>query len=114
GASGWPAASAAKGAESQRGQAAASSGMLEIVAGRHPVVEQQELSGGTERFVPSDLYVNNGTQSILLLTGPNMGGKSTYLRQAALIVILAQIGSFVPARAARLSVVDRIFTRIGA
>jgi DNA mismatch repair protein MutS len=90
------------------------SGDLEIDAGRHPVVEQQQLSGGTERFVPNDLFLNRNTQSIVLLTGPNMGGKSTYLRQAALVVILAQIGSFVPARAARLSVVDRIFTRIGA
>ena len=78
------------------------------------MVEQQQLAGGAERFVPNDLYLNSDTQSIVVLTGPNMGGKSTYLRQAALIVILAQLGSFVPARAARLSVVDRIFTRIGA
>jgi DNA mismatch repair protein MutS len=89
-------------------------GELEIVDGRHPVVEQQEMAGGSERFVPNDLYLNNGTHNILLLTGPNMGGKSTYLRQTALIVILAQMGSFVPARSARLSVVDRVFTRIGA
>jgi DNA mismatch repair protein MutS len=67
-----------------------------------------------ERFVPNDLYLNSSTQSILVLTGPNMGGKSTYLRQAALIVILAQMGSFVPARSACLGIVDRIFTRIGA
>jgi len=87
---------------------------LEIVEGRHPVIEQQELAGGSERFVPNDLYLNGTTHNILLLTGPNMGGKSTYLRQAALIVILAQMGSFVPARSARLSVVDRVFTRIGA
>jgi DNA mismatch repair protein MutS len=89
-------------------------GDLEIIAGRHPVIEQQELAGGSERFVPNDLYLNSSTHNILLLTGPNMGGKSTYLRQAALIVILAQMGSFVPARSARLGVVDRVFTRIGA
>ncbi len=90
------------------------SGELEIVEGRHPVIEQQEMAGGSERFVPNDLYLNATTHTILLLTGPNMGGKSTYLRQTALIVILAQMGSFVPARSARLSVVDRVFTRIGA
>jgi DNA mismatch repair protein MutS len=89
-------------------------GDLEIIAGRHPVIEQQEMAGGSERFVPNDLYLNSSTHTILLLTGPNMGGKSTYLRQTALIVILAQMGSFVPARSARLSVVDRVFTRIGA
>jgi DNA mismatch repair protein MutS len=89
-------------------------GELEIIEGRHPVIEQQEMAGGSERFVPNDLYLNASTHTILLLTGPNMGGKSTYLRQTALIVILAQMGSFVPARLARLSVVDRVFTRIGA
>jgi DNA mismatch repair protein MutS len=87
---------------------------LEIIAGRHPVIEQQEMSGGSDRFVPNDLYLNGTTHNILLLTGPNMGGKSTYLRQTALIVILAQMGSFVPARSAKLTVVDRVFTRIGA
>jgi DNA mismatch repair protein MutS len=94
---------------------------IEIVAGRHPVIEQQELaasrSGGSnnsDRFVPNDLYLNSSTHTILVLTGPNMGGKSTYLRQAALTVILAQMGSFVPARSARLGLVDRVFTRIGA
>jgi DNA mismatch repair protein MutS len=89
-------------------------GELEIIEGRHPVIEQQELAGGSERFVPNDLYLNESTHNILLLTGPNMGGKSTYLRQTALIVILAQMGSFVPARSAKLSIVDRVFTRIGA
>ena len=89
-------------------------GELEIVEGRHPVIEQQEMARGSERFVPNDLYLNASTHTILLLTGPNMGGKSTYLRQTALIVILAQMGSFVPARSAWLSVVDRVFTRIGA
>jgi DNA mismatch repair protein MutS len=78
------------------------------------VIEQQEMAGGSERFVPNDLYLNGTTHNIMLLTGPNMGGKSTYLRQTALILILAQMGSFVPARSARLSVVDRVFTRIGA
>src|SRR5256712_4661909 len=87
---------------------------LEIIEGRHPVIEQQDLVCGGERFVPNDLYLNSTTHTVLVLTGPNMGGKSTYLRQAALIVILAQMGSFVPARSTRLGVVDRIFTRIGA
>jgi DNA mismatch repair protein MutS len=89
-------------------------GELEVIEGRHPVIEQQEMAGGSERFVPNDLYLNASTHTILLLTGPNMGGKSTYLRQTALIVILAQMGSFVPARSARLGIVDRVFTRIGA
>jgi DNA mismatch repair protein MutS len=89
-------------------------GDLEIIEGRHPVIEQQEMAGGSDRFVPNDLYLNAATHTILLLTGPNMGGKSTYLRQTALIVILAQMGSFVPARSARLCVMDRVFTRIGA
>jgi DNA mismatch repair protein MutS len=84
---------------------------LEIRQGRHPVIEQ--FSEG-DRFVPNDLFLNPTTHAILVLTGPNMGGKSTYLRQTALIVILAQMGSFVPAGAARLGLVDRIFTRIGA
>ena len=74
---------------------------IEIVDGRHPVIEQQELGSG-DRFVPNDLFLNSTTNAILVLTGPNMGGKSTYLRQAALTVILAQMGSFVPARSARL------------
>ena len=97
-----------------RPQLAGDSSDLEIVEGRHPVIELQELAGGSERFVPNDLYLNSSTHNILLLTGPNMGGKSTYLRQAALIVILAQMGSFVPARSAKMGVVDRVFTRIGA
>src|SRR5579859_6192476 len=93
---------------------AADGAELEIIEGRHPVIEQQEMAGGSERFVPNDLYLNASSHNILLLTGPNMGGKSTYLRQTALIVILAQMGSFVPARSARMTVVDRVFTRIGA
>lgn len=84
-----------------------------IVQGRHPVIERLCEDRG-ERFVPNDLYLNNSSHQILLITGPNMGGKSTYLRQAALIVILAQMGCFVPAAEARLPITDRIFTRIGA
>ena len=84
-----------------------------IVAGRHPVIEQLLEQKG-ERFVPNDLYLDDASQQILLITGPNMGGKSTYLRQAALIVLMAQMGSFVPAGQARIPVSDRIFTRIGA
>ncbi|HEY2496625.1 MAG TPA: DNA mismatch repair protein MutS [Candidatus Angelobacter sp.] len=87
---------------------------LEIIEGRHPVLEQLELTGSNDRFVPNDLYLNCNSHSILLITGPNMGGKSTYLRQTALTVLMAQMGSFVPARSARLPIIDRIFTRIGA
>ena len=83
------------------------------MAGRHPVIERlTEQEAG--RFIPNDLYLNDSTDLIAIITGPNMGGKSTYLRQAALIAILAQIGSFVPAESASLPVIDRIFTRIGA
>jgi len=89
-------------------------GDLEIVEGRHPVIELQELATAGDRFVPNDLFLDSATHNIVVLTGPNMGGKSTYLRQAALIVIMAQMGSFVPARAVRLGIVDRVFTRIGA
>ena len=87
---------------------------LEIIGARHPVIEQQELTGTSARFVPNDLFLNSTTHTIVVLTGPNMGGKSTYLRQAALIVIMAQMGSFVPADSARLGLSDRVFTRIGA
>lgn len=76
---------------------------------RHPVVEIQ--SG---RFIPNDLYINNTTHRLLIITGPNMGGKSVYLRQIALISIMAQIGCFVPAEEAKVAIVDRIFTRVGA
>ena len=89
-------------------------GVLEIRAGRHPVLERLEESLNGERFVPNDLYMNAEAERILIITGPNMGGKSTYLRQAALISILAQMGSFVPAESARLPLLDRIYTRIGA
>src|ERR1700722_4048657 len=88
-------------------------GELLIVSGRHPVIEELLRQRG-ERFVPNDLCFDPGRQQLLLITGPNMGGKSTYLRQAALIVLMAQMGSYVPARQAKLPVTDRIFTRIGA
>lgn len=88
-------------------------GDLSIAGGRHPVIENLLEQRG-ERFVPNDVYLDDAKQSILLITGPNMGGKSTYLRQAALVVVMAQIGSFVPANEARLPIIDRIFTRIGA
>ncbi len=82
---------------------------IEIRAGRHPVIETLG-----ERFVPNDLSINNTTDRLLIITGPNMGGKSVFLKQTALIVILAQMGSFVPASSARIALVDRIFTRVGA
>ena len=84
---------------------------IEVKDGRHPVVERMPLPDG---FVPNDLYLDRENNRILIITGPNMAGKSTYIRQVALIVILAQMGSFVPATEARIGVVDRIFTRIGA
>ena len=88
-------------------------GEMRILAGRHAVIER--LAGEeTGRFIPNDLYLNNGSNLIALITGPNMGGKSTYLRQAALIAIMAQMGSYVPAEEAELPLIDRIFTRIGA
>ena len=88
-------------------------GEMRIMAGRHPVIERlSEQESG--RFIPNDLYLNDSTDLIAIITGPNMGGKSTYLRQAALIAILAQMGSFVPAESASLPLIDRIFTRIGA
>jgi DNA mismatch repair protein MutS len=86
---------------------------VEIVAGRHPVVEQMAAGGLVEPFVPNDTRLSD-EELILVITGPNMSGKSTYLRQVALIALMAQIGSFVPAEKARLGLVDRIFTRIGA
>ncbi|MCD6383532.1 MAG: DNA mismatch repair protein MutS [Thermoplasmata archaeon] len=81
-----------------------------IKGGRHPVVERVIEWG----FVPNDLYINTRDERFIILTGPNMSGKSTYMRQAALIVILAQMGAFVPAESARIGLVDRIFTRVGA
>ncbi len=88
-------------------------GVLMIAGGRHPVIEKLLEERG-ERFVPNDLYLDDESQFLLLITGPNMDGKSTYLRQAALISILAQMGSFVPAASAKLPLLDRVFTRIGA
>ena len=85
--------------------------VLEIVEGRHPVVEQ---AIGREAFMPNDTCLGTTDGTIAILTGPNMAGKSTYLRQVALIVLLAQVGSFVPATSARLGVVDRVFARVGA
>ncbi|QMV19917.1 DNA mismatch repair protein MutS [Granulicella sp. 5B5] len=95
------------------------SGVLEFVAARHPVVERRLEEQGAGRFVPNSLSLcgrdDEGREpSLLLITGPNMGGKSTYLRQAALLTIMAQCGCFVPAERMRLGVVDRIYTRIGA
>jgi DNA mismatch repair protein MutS len=84
---------------------------LQIVGGRHPVVEGH-LAG--EAFIPNDCHLGGDAANVLLVTGPNMGGKSTYLRQVAVITLLAQIGSFVPAALARIGMVDRIFTRVGA
>ena len=84
---------------------------IEIVGGRHPVVEQTRLD---EPFTPNDVRLATDDSQIIVLTGPNMAGKSTFLRQVALIVLLAQIGSFVPAESARIGLVDRIFTRVGA
>jgi DNA mismatch repair protein MutS len=88
--------------------------VLEIVGGRHPVIENLMENAGEGRFVPNDLYLDTAGPSLLLLTGPNMGGKSTYLRQAALLAIMAQMGCFVPADRMRYGIVDRVYTRIGA
>ena len=84
--------------------------VIRITNGRHPVVEKF----AEEPFVPNDTYLDCGEQRMLIITGPNMAGKSTYLRQVALIVLMAQVGSFVPADAAEVGVVDRVFTRVGA
>jgi DNA mismatch repair protein MutS len=86
-------------------------GLLRIVDGRHPVLDQS-LTG--ERFVPNDIELDGVRQQIMLITGPNMAGKSTYIRQVALLVLLAHTGAFLPATSARVDLVDRIFTRIGA
>ena len=95
------------------------SGRLEFVQARHPVVERRMEESGGGRFVPNSIYMDAGMDSktgpaVLLITGPNMGGKSTYLRMAALLVVMAQMGCFVPAERMRLGLVDRIYTRIGA
>lgn len=87
------------------------SGLVEIVDGRHPVLDQR---AGGERFVPNDATLDRDGKRLAILTGPNMAGKSTYIRQVALLVLLAQTGSFLPAKSARIGVTDRIFTRVGA
>lgn len=86
-------------------------GLIDIKDGRHPVVEQMITN---DMFIANDTYLDNGSHCISVITGPNMAGKSTYMRQSALIVLLAQIGSFVPAKSANIGIVDRIFTRVGA
>jgi DNA mismatch repair protein MutS len=90
--------------------------VIEAVSGRHPVIEQWLEETREGRFIPNDIYLNAADDgpSLLLITGPNMGGKSTYLRQAAMLVLMAQMGSFVPAESLRFGLVDRIYTRIGA
>ena len=93
--------------------------VLEVVAGRHPVIEYWMSESGNNRFIPNSLYLHgsdgeNAEPSLLLITGPNMGGKSTYLRQAAMLVLMAQMGCYVPAAKMRYGLVDRIYTRIGA
>jgi len=85
-------------------------GVIDIHGGRHPVIEQM----GSDDFIPNDTYLNNQESRIMIITGPNMAGKSTYMRQTALICLMAQVGSFVPAESASISVSDRIFTRVGA
>jgi DNA mismatch repair protein MutS len=89
------------------------SGEMRIAAGRHPVVERL-TEREAARFIPNDLFLDSEASFIAIITGPNMGGKSTYLRQAALIAVLAQMGSYVPAESAVLPLIDRVFTRIGA
>lgn len=86
--------------------------VVDITAGRHPVIEQQLPPG--EEYVANDVYLDNEKQQIMMITGPNMSGKSALLRQTALIVLLAQMGSFVPAQAASIGIVDKVFTRVGA
>lgn len=88
--------------------------VLELIGARHPVIESLMETAGEGRFIPNDLYLDAAGPGILLLTGPNMGGKSTYLRQAAILVIMAQMGCFVPAERMRYGLVDRVYTRIGA
>jgi len=85
---------------------------LQIIEGRHPVIEQSLKAG--EEYVSNDVYLDNDQQQVMMITGPNMSGKSAVLRQTALITLMAQIGSFVPARSADIGIVDKIFTRVGA
>ena len=88
------------------------SNLLEMKNGRHPVIEQ--ILPIDDQFIPNDVYLDSKTKQIAIITGPNMAGKSTYLRQIALIVLMAQVGSFVPADSAKIGIVDQIFTRVGA
>ena len=86
--------------------------VIDIKKGRHPVIETQLPLG--EQYIPNDVYLDNEQQQIMMITGPNMAGKSALLRQTALIVLLAQVGCFVPAESARIGLVDKVFTRVGA
>ena len=86
--------------------------VIDIKEGRHPVIEQMMPVG--EQYISNDVYLDREKQQIIIITGPNMSGKSALLRQTALIVLLAQIGCFVPAQSARIGLVDKVFTRVGA
>ena len=86
-------------------------GLIDIKDGRHPVVEQMI---DNDMFIANDTFLDNNKHCISIITGPNMAGKSTYMRQTALIVLMAQVGCFVPAKSANIGIVDRIFTRVGA
>ena len=86
-------------------------GIIDIKNGRHPVIEKMLPEGS---FIDNDTYLDNGNDRLSIITGPNMAGKSTYMRQVALITLMAQIGSFIPANSATIGVVDKIFTRVGA
>src|SRR5690606_26056389 len=88
------------------------SNVLDIKGGRHPVIEQQLPPG--EDYITNDVFLDNETQQIIIITGPNMAGKSALLRQTGLIILMAQMGSFVPATTARIGLIDKIFTRVGA
>ena len=89
-----------------------SSSKLKIIEGRHPVIERQLPAENP--YIPNDIYLDNKEQQILMITGPNMSGKSAILRQTALIVILAQIGCYVPAKESEIGIIDKLFTRVGA
>src|SRR5690606_33613603 len=86
--------------------------VLDIKEGRHPVIEQQLPIG--EEYVPNDVFLDDEDQQIMIITGPNMAGKSALLRQTALIVLMAQMGSYVPASCATIGIIDKVFTRVGA
>ena len=85
---------------------------IDIINGRHPVIEQSLEIG--EKYIANDIHLNQETQQIMMITGPNMSGKSALIRQTALIVIMAQMGCFVPAQNAKIGLVDKVFTRVGA